>query len=769
MTAIRSVVACMIVVVLHEVSSYRISGLRLLTKHSGASNCQKLCAVSLASADDDESSQSTLSLIRSNLLMKEFSSKGNSAQAEETFRLMSVDAIIADQETYELLLQSWILSNCSLEKRVREAEHVLHRLLSDGFLPSAKFTVSLINLVGEINEPENAERIFDRISFAGGEADISVYNSLMIAWGRSTAENAALKAEELLDRMEFAGFTPNVSSYEALLAAWASSSRKDAAAKCVDVLKRMILSRIPPTIVAYEKSFAALAKSSLADASEIGMELLSSMKSTESKAPLRASVSCYESLIAIWLNSGNADAAHAIGRIVIVMETLFPALDLSNAHAAHVIALCNSVNKKSKLIDVTRADEEIVGMISKNMDVPPSLHALLVNTWCKIGDPQKAETALDRLSNVILSSIGYTRPADRGPAPGSALANKIGLLLQSASKITALPWNQVIAAYGVLGNPDASDDQSKGRGKDRNSGRDEEEEVIGAAKLLGESTSVHAPVNERDQEDILASRARNADRVYLKLLHLSAQINREKREQTIGAYSALLGVRPDRWTYSALISIWASCGRLDKAEEKMTNMVRSGIRPTTVTYAALLRGWLARYTAASLAVSSSSSSSSTLSPSALLSLDPVSEASGFHSEESAYRVDGDRQVAHVEVSESESASAAAVAAADTESISPLSSKILMDTAMLRVKKYFSFLCRVARQFDDRQENEEGGVGFMKGLEDGDGAFYCQVSLPLNIYTVHCGRMVISLMMMILSGLLITIDCTFIMFRTPSTV
>ena len=179
----------------------------------------------------------------------------------------------------------------------------------------------------------------------------------------------------------------------------------------------------------------------------------------------------------------------------------------------------------------------------------------------------------------------------------------------------------------------------------------------------------------------------------------------------------------------------------------MTNMVRSGIRPTTVTYAALLRGWLARYTAASLAVSSTSSSS-TLSPSALLSLDPVSDASGFHSEEPAYRVDGDRQVAHAEVSES--ASAAAVAAADTESISPLSSKILMDTAMLRVKKYFSFLCRVARQFDDRQENEEGGVGFMKGLEDGDGAFYCQVSLLLNIYTVHCRRMGILLMMMILS-------------------
>ena len=730
MTAIRSVVACVIVVVLHEVSSYRISGLRLLTKHLGVGACQKLCAVSAASADDDESSPSTLSLRRSNLLMKEFSSKGNSAQAEETFRLMSIDAIIADQETYELLLQSWILSNCSLEKRVREAEHVLHRLLSDGFLPSARFTVSLINLVGEINEPEKAERIFDRISFAGGEGDLSVYNSLMIAWGRSTAENAALKAEELLDRMEFAGFIPNASSYEALLTAWSSSSRKDAASKCVDVLKRMILSRIPPTIVAYEKSFAALAKSSLVDASEIGMELLSSMKSTESKAPLRASVNCYESLIAIQLNSGNADAAHTIGRIVIVMETLFPALVLSNAHSAHLIALCNSVNKKSKLIDVTRADEEIVGMISKNMDVPPSLHALLVNTWCKIGDPQKAEIALDRLSNVILSGIGYTRPADRGPAPETALANKIGLLLQSASKITALPWNQVIAAYGVLGNPDASDDQSKGRGKDRNSGRDEEEEVIGTAKLLGESTSVQAaePVNERDQEGILASRARNADRVYLKLLHLSAQINREKREQTIGAYSALLGVRPDRWTYSALISIWASCGRLDKAEEKMTNMVRSGIRPTTVTYAALLRGWLARYTAASLVVSSSSSSSSTLSlsPSALLLLDPVSEASGFHSEESAHRVDGDRQITHVEVSESESV--AAVAAADTESISPLSSKILMDTAMLRVKKYFSFLCRVARKFDDRQEKEEGGVGFMKGLEDGDGVFYCQVSL-----------------------------------------
>ena len=348
----------MIVVIFYDVSSSRITLSRLLRRQSVPSNYLTLYAISATSSDDDGNSQSTLSLIRSNLLMKEYSSKGNSAQAEEIFRLMSIDAVVADQETYELLLQSWILSNCSLEKRVREAESVLHRLLSEGFLPSARFTVSLINLVGETNEPEKAEQIFDRISFAGGEGDIAVYNSLMTAWGRSTADNAALKAEELLERIEFAGFAPNVASYEALLTAWASSSKKDAAGKCVDVLKRMIISRISPTIVAYEKSFTALAKSSLADAPEIGMELLSSMKSAESKAPLRASASCYESLINIWLNSGNIDAAHAIGRIVIVMETLFPTLDLYNAHAAHVIALCNSVNKKSKFIDVTRADED---------------------------------------------------------------------------------------------------------------------------------------------------------------------------------------------------------------------------------------------------------------------------------------------------------------------------------------------------------------------------------------------------------------------------
>jgi hypothetical protein len=52
--------------------------------------------------------------------------------------------------------------------------------------------------------------------------------------------------------------------------------------------------------------------------------------------------------------------------------------------------------------------------------------------------------------------------------------------------------------------------------------------------------------------------------------------------------------------------------------------------------------------------------------------------------------------------------------------------------VLRVKKYFSFLCRVTRKFDERQENEEA-VGFMLGLEDGDGAFYCQVSQRPSTY------------------------------------
>ena len=57
-------------------------------------------------------------------------------------------------------------------------------------------------------------------------------------------------------------------------------------------------------------------------------------------------------------------------------------------------------------------------------------------------------------------------------------------------------------------------------------------------------------------------------------------------------------VRPDHLTYSTLVSLWATQGRLDLAEEKLEAMQRSALEPTPATYAALLRGWLGRYAVA---------------------------------------------------------------------------------------------------------------------------------------------------------------------------
>jgi pentatricopeptide repeat protein len=444
-----------------------------------------------------------------NSLLIECARTGNSIEAEKIFCRM--EEVTPNQETYEALFKSWMRSTFSLSKKAEEAEAAFNQLLKAGYIPSTEVTVLLIDLLGQLNQPEKADQVFDRVSFAGVVCDVSVYNSLIVAWGHSNVGNAALKAEEILRRMEFSGVDPNIQSFEALLSAWCRSRRKDSAAKSVGLVQRMVDLNLNPGIEVYERTFVALSKRNFPDTPGIGMQLLSLMRGRSAiigellYSPSQSiSFICYESLISVWLNSDREGASKTINSLVLSMEasSSITPIELSNAYAALIISLCKS--KRSKYIDIATADDLVVKMEERRLNIPPGVHAILVDSWCRQGNPQRAEIALDRLSLTLLSDI------TSDPVISDSV---LTTLLASKMKISSLPWNQVIAAYG-------------------------------ASKFVyGEDADSY---NENEGQVFLLERAENAERVYEKLLQISIQSFRERYEQTFRDLSVLATVRPDR-------------------------------------------------------------------------------------------------------------------------------------------------------------------------------------------------------------------------------
>jgi pentatricopeptide repeat protein len=445
-----------------------------------------------------------------NSLLIECARTGNSVEAEKIFCRM--DEVTPNQETYEALFKSWMRSPFSLSRKAEEAEAAFNQLLKAGYIPSTEVTVLLIDLLGRLNQPEKADQVFDRVSFAGVVCDVSVYNSLITAWGQSkNGGNAALKAEEILRRMEYSGIDPNIQSFDALLSAWCISRRKDSAAKSVGLVQRMVDLNLNPGIEVYEKTFVSLSERQFPDTPELGMQLLSLMRGRSAVigellySPSQSiSFSCYESLISIWLNSDREGASKAINSLVLSMEASSSVVhtELSNAYAALVISLCKS--RRSKYIDIARADDVVVNMEEKGLNVYSGVHAILVDSWCRIGSPQRAEVALDRLSLTLLSDV----------KSDSVIRNSVlNTLLTSKMKISSLPFNQVIAAYGAL------------------------------KVVYGEDNNLS---NEDEGKAFLLERAKNAERVYEKLLQISIQSFRERYEKTIKDLAILATVRPDR-------------------------------------------------------------------------------------------------------------------------------------------------------------------------------------------------------------------------------
>ena len=418
---------------------------------------------------------------------------------------------------------------------------------------SVDVIISAIELYGKLNRPEEAERVFDRASFVGVDCDISVYNALIEAWANSiqlqendvkSRQSLAARAEEVYQRMEFADVRPNQKTFALMLSIWRHSRVHDAVEKSMNVLQRMLKSGHIPQMESYEAVLDCLAESSSTNPDNAirASALLDDMIADGKNSSTTPSVECYLSCITAWLTSERDTTADEVTRLVRMMDATridYQSDAIAAALAALVVVWCraseSATSAAQRTIAALKAEDIVIDMASRGIPIPPQTLTLLVDCWCRARNPEKAEAVLGRLSMELTESTAPLVLFSTADQPHDKTHGLVRFLSQQLSviRLTALPWNQVIAAYGAS------------------------------------STS------ERSASD--------AERVYMKLLQLSVSLRRSRRERPISEIAAVAAVRPDHLSYSTLVSIWASRGRLELAEEKLSAMIRSAIPPNQVT------------------------------------------------------------------------------------------------------------------------------------------------------------------------------------------
>lgn len=133
-------------------------------------------------------------LVQFNTLFRGFASTGDVVQAEALLRKMRIEDLEPDRDTYESLIDAWLnkdvkdrlvvssdddgnkdkdidMEDCNA---VEEAEMIFNQLLDAGFSPTRRICGRLIHAFGDNHRPEQAEIIFDKISFFYMQLDVQM-------------------------------------------------------------------------------------------------------------------------------------------------------------------------------------------------------------------------------------------------------------------------------------------------------------------------------------------------------------------------------------------------------------------------------------------------------------------------------------------------------------------------------------------------------------------------------------------------------------------
>lgn len=491
-------------------------------------------------------------LVEFNKRLLECARAGDSVKADSIWREMLQCDQQPDKASLELLLLTSLNSKELGQSRhvLDECESILNEIIKTYHLPSEKIIVAVMKAFGRLNLLDRVERLYDRISFISGDQaiGIGVYNAIISAWARSDSVDAPKRANEWLERLEFAGLTPNQDTFDALLCAWTLMG-KDASGDTAARQASKILGRMAsPTLAHYEAAITAWSQSQALDA----LEQIESITGEIVDRGLVLSQKCYNGLLAVY-NSGatNVDREtipETISKIIAQMES--QGLDILPALATLAVALtrCEQAGAAGRAAAALHKIEALGGL------PPPWLYSAVIEALGRAGLPMKAESVLDRYisSYIQQGQGGRTTSADQAssiPAPLTATplnlssgSIQIFAPRKTSSVLTwqdTRPWNSVIGAFGRTG-----------------------------AVPRRYAKHISSPVLKADAQD--------AQRVLEKMLSYN--------------------VAPDIFTFSSLISIWASAGNITMMQSTMADMGSRGIAPPSMSYLALIRELMKTYT-----------------------------------------------------------------------------------------------------------------------------------------------------------------------------
>lgn len=400
-----------------------------------------------------------------------------------------------------------------------------------------------------IGQPEPAEPLLNRLSELYSatldpdfEPDITVYNSVMMAWSNAGQPD---RAEEFLRKMlDHGTVEPNDKSYHAVLNGWAKAGRPDEAEALLYFMHQLCIDHVqacPPTTRSYNIALDAWARSKRPQAWQRALELLQHMEDLYDNGheELRPSVLTWNSVLNCFRYAGKGDfhqafkvldrfrAAHALGRV-----DEGPNLTTWNT----LLAGCVHNTKDEYRV------QQILQSMAKDNCKPDIITYNTIFSCCAGYEPSKERTKW-------LTGIVKRMHTDKC----------------IPSRVTHL---RLVEAWIALGRVDIAESVLR--------------ELCHRAVLLGDASII------------------DRDPFHKVFQALSGQKKVHQIESTILLMHGLHdkhgfdAVKPSLQTYNILLHAWATSGRLqsgERAEFLLRQMSERGVDPTRVSYNIVLNAW----------------------------------------------------------------------------------------------------------------------------------------------------------------------------------
>ena len=249
------------------------------------------------------------------------------------------------------------------------------------------------------------------------QPDIVTFNSVILAWSKSSHPDSAIRAEGILKRLgdlHNKGFLldvqPDVVSYNSIIHSYAKSRHRGAATNAERLFKELTSllrstkdSRYKPDLITYSSLLNAFANTGRADrAEEILLRMQKRYKSNPRSNPC-PDTSCFNQVLYAHARSKRSDAGKRAEMLLRLMDDM-PSERASDkiqpdtqSYNIALFAWSNSGNRdapyRAQMLFETMKEDNLTDVLS---------YTTLIAAWCKLGGEQGLEVA-KRLINEAIS------------------------------------------------------------------------------------------------------------------------------------------------------------------------------------------------------------------------------------------------------------------------------------------------------------------------------------------------------------------------------